>query len=144
MRLTQGKEALRGWQSRRGSCIEAANAARIITTLAIAVLVAALSRDFLQSGGREAFAAARLRDRLTFNDLQLTNCYYRNQFFGKNVRAAFALFDSTGTVQIDPPTGGPYLIGRFTRYGATPTDPAGIASGHTGPGIVSVNCDGTT
>jgi hypothetical protein len=85
-----------------------------------------------------------LHGRLTFNDSQLTNCYYRNQFFGINLQARFGLFDSAGTVQVDPPPGQPlYTIGRFARYGATPSDPGGISSGHTGPGSVNVTCNAT-
>jgi hypothetical protein len=91
----------------------------------------------------EANAADLSKFRLTFNDTNLTNCYYRNQFFNKSVRSIFALFDALGTNQIDPPPGNPfYQIGRFAIYGATQADPKnGISTGHTGPGIVKINCD---
>ena len=111
-----------GWQSRWLSLNRTAIGGRAFATLVIAVALSALSGIFFDADEPDVFAAVKLKGRLTFNDLQLTNCYYRNQFFDKNVRAAFALFDSTGSVQIDPPSGAPYLIGRFARYGATPAD----------------------
>src|SRR5579871_6318759 len=79
------------------------------STLLVIATVAAVVLTALCLPGR---AAGRLpAGKLVFDDPQFTNCYYRNQFFDKDVRAAFGLHALDGS-KVDPPSGA-YRIGRF-------------------------------
>jgi hypothetical protein len=107
----------------------------------IVVIGAGSGASAPQSFAAEGASSTGPASRLVFNDPLLTNCYYRNQFFDKNIRAIFGLFGANGTTQIDPPSGPLYEISRFAVYAKTPSD-AGISGGHSGHGIVRSTCDG--
>jgi hypothetical protein len=65
--------------------------------------------------------------RITFADAKRSLCYYRNNFFGKNIRASYTVDD----LELDPP-----LVTNFGAYFLDLT--------RTGAQTLFVNCDGFT